>query len=316
VKWLRRVVNEWAKLGAIATAAVFGLIASGTVSLSPAVAASRPAAVQGQHRPVAALTADRRRPARQKSTRQNKAEQKNTRLAPKKQKQLVVGLDIAPTSNIAPQPDFVDDCPALTVSDACVQEALQAIDNARTVEGLGPMTFSLAAFDRLPTDEQLLVITDLERTVRRLPPMAALTSQLDSVVAAGATADTDPSLKGWTLSGGRGAVEWSSNWAGDLSGFGADYYWMYADGSGVNIDCPTATAPGCWQHRSNLLMAQPTKSTCAGAGAPTLVMGASFLGGGYESTPSIAEIYVGECGSLPSDVIFTWAQAKRLLDIS
>ena len=233
-----------------------------------------------------------------------------------KTRQLTVHLDTAPTANISPLPDFVADCGPQTPSPSCISEALSAIDNARTIEGLAPMTFSTTAFSALPPLEQLFVVTNLERTARGLAPAVALTAQLNAVAAAGATANTDPSLSGWTLTGDRPAVEWSSNWAGDLSGFGADYYWMYADGLGVNIDCPTATASGCWQHRTNVLMPSPTATSCGDAGTPGVVMGAAFLGSGYQNTPSIAEIYVGECGGLPSDVTFTWASAKALLGIA
>jgi hypothetical protein len=281
---------------------VAGLMAlGGLVSIVPASgAAIRPSVVQSAHRPAS---------TRPDQPRRHKASLRSRR-------QLTVHRDTAPTSNIAPVPDFVDDCGAVSVSVACLNEALAAVDNARSDEGLPAITFSVPGFLALPANEQLFVITNLERTSRGLAPMLALTAQLNAVAAGGATADNDPALRGWTLSGGRPAVEWSSNWAGDLSGFGADYYWMYADGAGVNVDCPSSTATGCWQHRANVLMVSPSLTSCGGVGTPSLVMGASYVGTGYQNTPSIAEIYVGECGSLPSDVTFTWAHAKRLLAIA
>lgn len=225
-------------------------------------------------------------------------------------------LDVDPASNIAPQPNFVSDCPPQTVTVACVNEALAAINNARSAEQLAPMTLRVAAFLALTASQQLFVITNLERVARGLMPATAMTTQLDAAAAAGARANADPVLKGWNLTGNRPAVEWSSNWAGDLNGFGADYYWLYADGVGVNIDCKVAGATGCWEHRENVLMSSPTPALCGGAGAPTQLMGVSYQATGYQNTPSIAELYVGSCGALPTDIVFTWTQAEQLLGIS
>jgi len=34
----------------------------------------------------------------------------------------------------------------------------------------------------------------------------------------------------------------------------ADYDWMYDDGPGSpNLDCPSASVSGCWDHRRNIL---------------------------------------------------------------
>jgi hypothetical protein len=244
-----------------------------------------------------------------------KAPKKRPKVPPKAAK-LRASLDFAPTVNIAPQPNFVSDCAPTSVTAACVAEAVAAINNARSYEHLGPMTLRVAAFLALSPNQQLFVVTNLERVSRGLLPATAMTGQLDTAAAQGAAGNTDPSLKGWTLTGGRPAVEWSSNWAGDLNAFGADYYWMYADGVGVNVDCKAIGGSGCWEHRENVLMASPTAAMCQGSGAPVQLMGASFQAGGYQSTPSIAELYVGSCGALPSDVVFTWARAKQLLGIS
>jgi len=138
------------------------------------------------------------------------------------------------------------------VSADCVTEAVAAINNARTAENLAPMTIRIPAFLAMPANEQLFVITNLERAARGLMPASAMTAQLDAAAAAGAAADADPKLQGWSLTGGSSAVEWSSNWAGDLNAFGADYYWMYADGTGVTSTARRSlrraagnTAPTC-----------------------------------------------------------------------
>jgi hypothetical protein len=228
----------------------------------------------------------------------------------------VRSLDQTPAANIDPQPNFLNDCPAAPMTMACATEQLSAINNARSVEGVAqPMTMNVSAFLGLTAPEQLFVITNLERTARGLPAVQAMTAQLDTAAATGAAADGDPSLTGWTLTGNRDVTEWSSNWAGDVSNLGADYFWMYDDGPGLNIDCPTAGAAGCWQHRANVLMAAPSASGCAGA-RRYLVMGAASDPTGYEGTPSIATLYVGVCGPLPTDIVLRWSTAQQMLAIA
>jgi len=53
---------------------------------------------------------------------------------------------------------------------------------------------------------------------------------------------------------------------------------------------------------------------CAGSGAPGQLMGL-VPARRLPATPSIGELYVGICGPLPTDVVFTWARAKKLLGI-
>jgi hypothetical protein len=221
---------------------------------------------------------------------------------------------VALTANVDPNPDFLGSCSATSQSYFCLGQEVEAIDNARAQEGLGPITFRLAAFRKLSTAQQLFTLTNLERTARNLPPVVALTAQLDAVAARGAAQSIDPSLSGWNLSGGKQAVAWNSNWAGGLSSLQANYYWMYADGPGLNIDCAKASDAGCWGHRNNILTAVTT--TCGTPSVlPQLVMGAANTAGSQYG-PSDAEILVQECGGLPSDTLFTWTAAERLLGIS
>ena len=95
------------------------------------------------------------------------------------------------------------------------------------------MNISVSAFTQLTTAEQMFALTDLERVARNLPPVDAMTTQLDNVAAGGANNLGDPSLSGWQLTGGKGAIAWDSNWAGGLSTAGADYFWLYSDGEGL-----------------------------------------------------------------------------------
>jgi hypothetical protein len=129
---------------------------------------------------------------------------------------------------------------------SCQQAVVEAIDQARAAEGVGPLVLP-ADFASLTVPEQLLVLADLERVDRGLPGFSGLSSALDSLASAGAAANTDPV--------GPAGSDWGSNWAGgEATALLADYDWMYDDGPGSpNMDC-TATEPaGCWDHRNNIL---------------------------------------------------------------
>jgi len=215
--------------------------------------------------------------------------------------------------NVAPSPNFLASCTSATVSSTCLTAELAAIDHGRAVEGRPPISINVAGFAALSPSEQVFALTNLERTSRALTPVSALTAQLDAVAEIGAANSVDPALVGWTLSGSRSVTAWGSNWAGGLDVVGADYFWMYDDGVGHNIGCPTSTAPGCWAHRDNILLAAPTASSCpSGSGTPELVMGAAVVPTAYQGTPGIAEVIVRTCGT-PTDTIFTWRGAKRIL---
>lgn len=143
---------------------------------------------------------------------------------------------------------------------------LQAIDRARRGEGLGPIALPLN-FARLDAAAQIIVLTNVERVDRGLPPVAGTTPALHRAALVGAQHSTDPvlGLSGMALvrlwGDGGGTVGWGSNWAG---GEGPDqvlaawFGWMYADGWGgvghtFNLACTSPSAAGCWGHRDNIL---------------------------------------------------------------
>jgi hypothetical protein len=221
---------------------------------------------------------------------------------------------VGANTNISPNPNFVATCQATDDSVNCITEELEAIDNAQAQEGLQPTAINIAAFTQLSPADQMFVLTDLERVIRNLPPVLALTAQLDSVAEAGAVKMTDPALKGWQLTGGKGAIAWDSNWAGGLNTVGSDYFWLYLDGEGYNIDCTPTDQSGCWQHEENILA--PISGSCSDPKAvPQMVMGAGEANTA-EYGPSEAEIIVQECGGLPSDTVFTWSEAQQILGIT
>ena len=128
----------------------------------------------------------------------------------------------------------------------CQEAVVQAIDQARAAEGVGPLELP-SNYDSVTTAEQLLVLANLERTDRGLPGFLGLSSKLDTLAQGAASTDSDPN--------GPTGTTWGSNWAGgEASALLADYDWMYDDGPGSpNMDCTNTLANGCWDHRRNVL---------------------------------------------------------------
>jgi len=198
----------------------------------------------------------------------------------------------------------------LDESSPCMASLLGAIDAARAAEGVGPMQIDPTAFAALSVAEQMFVVANLERIDRGLAPLIGMTSQLDADALAGAEARGDPQFNFTALTGGIPLRSGASNWAGGFANaLEADYFWMYDDGFGSpNVDCPNAGAPGCWGHRADVLY---TPAKCAGEPSVN-VMGGAFSDSGESS---YAEIFASACGPAPSDLVFTWSQARALLGI-
>jgi len=151
-----------------------------------------------------------------------------------------------PHKSIPPTAAFAAACEGLSSpTPACSTAALENIDFARAVEGLKPMTLP-AKFSSLSLDEQLVVVTNSERSARGLRPVTQKAAY-DDLAQVGADHNADPI--------GPAGRDWGSNWAGGVADpLAADYLWMYDDGpDSPNGDCPEAGAPGCWGHRDNIL---------------------------------------------------------------
>ncbi|MGH9208465.1 MAG: hypothetical protein ACRD1G_18260 [Acidimicrobiales bacterium] len=175
---------------------------------------------------------------------------------------------------------------------------LQAIDNGRGHEGLPPMVLP-SNWGQLSPQEEIFVSTNLERTARGLPPLAAMATELDQAAGHGASQDIDPAPPG-----GFPDSQWGSNWAGALGNpLEAMYFWMYDDGTGsANVDCSPASPSGCWGHRENILLRLPC-TEC--------VMGSGWTPAGYQSDPSMTELLVETSGNPTVD--FTWRQESNFL---
>jgi hypothetical protein len=214
-----------------------------------------------------------------------------------------------PARNVNPNPYFLGtaSCAGGKDSAACNTIVLHAITHARKVlENIGGMSFSLAAYEKLSPDEQLFVTANLERVERGLPAITVLSRSLDTVAQDGANADTDPPLKKVPsrLAGGGRWLSLSGNWAGGFdNALGADYGWMYDDQGSL------------WGHRDNILDGYVSAASCGGQ-RHEIAMGAGHVTKGKAYGDSETEVFAGICGPTPTDVVMTWAQAKKLLHIA
>ena len=212
-----------------------------------------------------------------------------------------------PSRSLPPRPDFlaVPACSAARDGTHCDREVLRATRRARSIlEHMHGMSFSLAAYRKLSHVKQLFVTVNLERVARGLGPASVLTKSLDAIAQTGARNDDDPPLNQLPrrLPGGGRWISAGGNWAGGWrSPLGSNYAWMYDDGPG-------------WGHRDNILGRYANRRRCGG-GASDLAMGAGYIGSGKQYGDSETELLVGVCGHAPTDVIFRWTTAKRLLDV-
>ncbi len=214
-----------------------------------------------------------------------------------------------PARDVNPDPDFLvaASCAGGGDSAACNTLVLRAVAHARQVlEKMGGMSFSLSAYEKLTPEEQLFVTANLERVERGLPAIVVLTRSLDKIAQEGASADTDPPLANvpGTLPGGGHWVSLGGNWAGGYdNALGADYGWMYDD-QGSD-----------WGHRDNVLGQYVSASSCGGQ-RYEIAMGAGHVTKGKAYGDSETELFAGVCGPTPTDVVLTWAAARKLLHIT
>ncbi len=211
--------------------------------------------------------------------------------------------------------------PILVETLGCTNYSVEAVNNAAGQEGVGPMTLP-SNFDSLSVPEQLFVVADLERVDRGLPPYLGLVPALSDAAQQAAVEAADPQVpagfpvaidgSGYTMMGGA--------WAGGYeSVLGVDYAWMYDDGWGgspgttSNIACTSATAPGCWGHRDELLGSDPGFNPGVGLACTNCVMGTGYASaqtnppaaGGLSS--SYTDLVVAP--TVPVAMTYTWNDA-------
>jgi hypothetical protein len=191
------------------------------------------------------------------------------------------------------------DVPAFTRA-TCISMELRATDNARATEGLPAMQLP-DDFATLTPQEQLFVITDIERVSRGEQPVLGLSALLDGAAETGAQRNADP---GFSILGTLATYDGAgSNWGASRSTLQVDYYWLYLDGGDgattSNADCTSATSTGCWAHRANIL--KPSQA---------MVMGIGFVPDHWNGYNSYAELLVTlrSAAAAPA-MYYTWADA-------
>jgi hypothetical protein len=205
-----------------------------------------------------------------------------------------------PHANLAASPDFHTQCATDgTRNDACMTEALAAINRAHAAEGVRKMILP-SNYKQLSLAQQTFVVTNLERVDRGMRPIVGLTARLNQSARHAALVRDDPTLIGSILNL-LGVREYSSIWAGDFGPLASDYDWMYNDGysanGSINMDCKQPGDSGCWGHRKAIL----GRFT----GMPTLIAGSAT---GSHTGFSLAEIIVGATVGVPA-LTFSWQDA-------
>ncbi len=232
----------------------------------------------------------------------------------------VRGVKMALPRSIQPRPVFLARgvCGVLVANEttSCDRAILKALNAARRSEPLAAISgsFSLAAYAALTPAEQIFAIADIERTSRGLPAMTGLTTQLDAMAAAGVRDQIDPRIElPLRLAGGGMATTFGSNFAeGTANAIGADYFWMYDDGAGSpNASCTSHSRELCWAHRRNILGDYESPRYCAPGAEDHVLMGAAEATSGVALSPAVSEVFVNDCGPLPSDLVFTWSDVLR-----
>jgi len=238
-----------------------------------------------------------------------------------------------PPSNVAPSPNYLSSgrctgrpgaytctnpCvtsqltwPADANTTGCTNLVLRAVTFARAAEGIAPMVLP-SNWYALTTEQQLFVLADLERVNRGYPPYLGLNAALSANAESAATNSSDPSLAtGFAVgNNAQGSPGFGGTWASSISAVAADYGWMYDDGWGgsaattSNLTCTSATAPGCWGHRDELLGSDPGFNYGVGLQCTTCEMGTGYANvSGSGSYVDLVELPSGA----PPAMTFTWA---------
>ena len=185
--------------------------------------------------------------------------------------------------------------PSCGTTTSCLAAAITVLNQARA--RMGEPSYRLPAnFSQLGADKQAFVLTNLDRTLYGLPPIAGLTGQLDQAAATAVRLNTDPSISA------PGITTVTGNWGGGYRNLPFAYEaWMYDDGpGGANLDCTALNPSGCWAHRHNVLWSF--------SGHGPLAMGAA-AGADSRGTGGYALVIVQGDRSYHPDYLYTWSRA-------
>ena len=201
--------------------------------------------------------------------------------------------------------------PIFTNAPTCTAYVVRSLDQARAREGLVALTLPTNWY-RLTPQEQLFVLTDLERTARGLPPYLGLNRALYAEAQSAAIRQVDPSMApGFRVGRDRQHVDGiGATFATGYTTLEADFVWMYDDGWGgnrsttANVACTSALAPGCWAHRDQLLGSDSPYNAGVGLRCTTCEMGTGFaVEHGDGNFTTLIELPAGRAPPM----YFTWA---------
>jgi len=238
---------------------------------------------------------------------------------------------VNPAQNIPPIPDFLtstnNPCvvssswPAADNSESCDGYIVQAIDNARSELGERPLVLPTNWYHDT-TAEQLYTIISLERTALGYPAYRGMNSQLTSAARRAAEASSpaspihgiDPSPvepPRYPLANNASGQLFGGGWSAGWNPLVADYMWMYDDGwsgtSTSNIACTSATAPGCWAHRDEILGHEPSTDFAQGPGLACTTCEVGAWDSPFTNTSSFVVLIEAYHGRHPK-MFFTYAK--------
>lgn len=187
-----------------------------------------------------------------------------------------------------------DACQSAPTGAVCINASVNYLNQARA--SLGQPAYSLPSnFVSLSPGEQVLVLTNLDRSLYNLPPITGLTDALDQDAAAAVPNDVDPQPSTSDWYGYTANAAW-----GNENIVLAYEGWMYDDGPGSgNVDCTSSNSSGCWGHRHDILWE-------FGPGA--LAMGVA-AGTDNSGNPSYTQLLMQGSPSYSPVYNYTWSQA-------
>lgn len=206
-----------------------------------------------------------------------------------------------PSSNYAPK--LPSTCFGAPTGRRCLSAGVHYLDRARA--RLHQPSYKLPRnFVKLAPDQQILILTNLDRARYHLQKIGGLTSELNQDALAGVHANNDPQAGLPGFVNDPHFTFFGSNWAygypNIVFAYGA---WMYDDGyKSPNGDCTSPNAKLCWGHRHNVLLKLPRQFTLTG---PT-AMGAA-AGKGLAGRPGYAMLLGRGDGGYQPKYLFRWS---------
>jgi hypothetical protein len=241
-----------------------------------------------------------------------------------------------PQYALAAGEDAGPDCSGVSDdSPICLRESEAFLNAGRMNEALGPLVLP-SNWSELSVPDQLLVMTDLERTARGQAPFSGIAADLDSNAQSGANAGEDPSwgdewwnpeyVQSANIPADGGPTPANVSYPGSgIADYGepnaimATFAWVYADGifpdgrSG-DADCTYSNQTDCWEHRDEILEDDADVTAADGqtnvdsyACELSCPIGAAYAPTGSQGAfPAYTEL-VPNVGNSNDPLVFSWA---------